>query len=243
MRSSRCSCFDRSTASCHRQWWCTSMAGRSPRRCASSTPSYRASSRRATRWSFRTSGDRPGTASGTRRSTTRHGGSTRSGISLLSTVGSARTDSTRTELHCGEALTAVTWSSQALPSNLSYGRQAWISSGYRTSSRSSRTPPTTGAPIVNVSTDRLHTTGNSSTRRRLCATQMPSVAPLFVIHGRNDPRVPVTEAEQLTRSLTSRGVRCELVIYEDEGHGLARLSNKLDAYPRALEFLDEVLAP
>lgn len=66
-------------------------------------------------------------------------------------------------------------------------------------------------------------------------------APLFVIHGRNDPRVPVTEAEQLTRSLTARGVRCELVIYEDEGHGLARLANKLDAYPRALEFLGEVL--
>jgi dipeptidyl aminopeptidase/acylaminoacyl peptidase len=66
-------------------------------------------------------------------------------------------------------------------------------------------------------------------------------APLFVIHGRNDPRVPVSEAEQLTRSLTGRGVRCELVIYEDEGHGLARLANRLDAYPRALEFLNEVL--
>jgi dipeptidyl aminopeptidase/acylaminoacyl peptidase len=67
-------------------------------------------------------------------------------------------------------------------------------------------------------------------------------APLLVIHGRNDPRVPVSEAEQLTATLRARGVRCELVIYEDEGHGLARLENKLDAYPRAIEFLDEVLA-
>jgi dipeptidyl aminopeptidase/acylaminoacyl peptidase len=66
-------------------------------------------------------------------------------------------------------------------------------------------------------------------------------APLLVIHGRNDPRVPVSEAEQLTATLRARGVRCELVIYEDEGHGLARLANKLDAYPRAIEFLDEVL--
>ena len=66
-------------------------------------------------------------------------------------------------------------------------------------------------------------------------------APLFVIHGRNDPRVPVTEAEQLTRSLNSRDIRCELVVYEDEGHGLARLANKLDAYPRALQFLDAVM--
>jgi dipeptidyl aminopeptidase/acylaminoacyl peptidase len=66
-------------------------------------------------------------------------------------------------------------------------------------------------------------------------------APLFVIHGRNDPRVPVTEAEQLVDSLRRRGVRCELCIYDDEGHGLARLANQLDAYPRAIAFLDEVL--
>ncbi len=66
-------------------------------------------------------------------------------------------------------------------------------------------------------------------------------APLFVIHGRNDPRVPVGEAEQIAASLRARGVACELVIYEDEGHGLARLHNRLDAYPRAAAFLDEVL--
>src|SRR5581483_4928313 len=66
-------------------------------------------------------------------------------------------------------------------------------------------------------------------------------APLFVIHGRNDPRVPVGEAEQLAESLSSRGVRCSLLIYEDEGHGLARLENQLDAYPQAIAFLDEVL--
>jgi dipeptidyl aminopeptidase/acylaminoacyl peptidase len=67
-------------------------------------------------------------------------------------------------------------------------------------------------------------------------------APLFVIHGRNDPRVPLGEAEQLVASLETRGVRCELRIYDDEGHGLARLPNQLDAYPRAIDFLDEVLA-
>jgi dipeptidyl aminopeptidase/acylaminoacyl peptidase len=67
-------------------------------------------------------------------------------------------------------------------------------------------------------------------------------APLFVIHGRNDPRVPVGEAEQLAASLERRGVRCDLRIYDDEGHGLRRLANQLDAYPRAIEFLDSVLA-
>ncbi len=68
-------------------------------------------------------------------------------------------------------------------------------------------------------------------------------APLFVIHGRNDPRVPVSEAEQLCSRLLQRGVRCELVVYEDEGHGLARLGNRLDAYPRALTFLQGVMTP
>jgi dipeptidyl aminopeptidase/acylaminoacyl peptidase len=66
-------------------------------------------------------------------------------------------------------------------------------------------------------------------------------APLLVIHGRNDPRVPVTEAEQLAANLVRRGVPCELLIYEDEGHGLARLENRLDAYPRVVAFLADVL--
>ena len=62
-------------------------------------------------------------------------------------------------------------------------------------------------------------------------------APLFVIHGANDPRVPLSEAEQIVTALRSRGVPCELRVYEDEGHGLARRANRLDAYPAALEFL------
>ena len=66
-------------------------------------------------------------------------------------------------------------------------------------------------------------------------------APLFVIHGANDPRVPLSEAQQLHASLTERGVPCELLVYDDEGHGLKKLRNRLDAYPRAVEFLGRVL--
>jgi dipeptidyl aminopeptidase/acylaminoacyl peptidase len=66
-------------------------------------------------------------------------------------------------------------------------------------------------------------------------------APLFVIHGANDPRVPLSEAEQLVASLGARGVPCELLGYADEGHGLAKLANRMDAYPRAVEFLAERL--
>ena len=62
-------------------------------------------------------------------------------------------------------------------------------------------------------------------------------APLFVIHGANDPRVPLTEAEQLVAAVSGNGVPCELLVYPDEGHGLAKRANRLDAYPKALAFL------
>jgi dipeptidyl aminopeptidase/acylaminoacyl peptidase len=68
-------------------------------------------------------------------------------------------------------------------------------------------------------------------------------APLLVIHGANDPRVPLSEAEQLVASLQRRGIDTELLVYPDEGHGLGKLANRLDAYPKALAFLDRVLRP
>jgi dipeptidyl aminopeptidase/acylaminoacyl peptidase len=66
-------------------------------------------------------------------------------------------------------------------------------------------------------------------------------APLFLEHGRNDPRVPVGESEYIHRVLTEKGVRSELVIYEDEGHPIEKLANRVDAFERAVAFLDEVL--
>ena len=62
-------------------------------------------------------------------------------------------------------------------------------------------------------------------------------APLFVIHGANDPRVPLSEAEQVAAAVRDKGVECDLLVYDDEGHGLAKRGNRLDAYPRAMEFL------
>jgi dipeptidyl aminopeptidase/acylaminoacyl peptidase len=67
------------------------------------------------------------------------------------------------------------------------------------------------------------------------------VSPLFVIHGANDPRVPLSEAEQIKAALDEKGVPCEMRVYHDEGHGLAKRANRLDAYPAALEFLEQQL--
>jgi dipeptidyl aminopeptidase/acylaminoacyl peptidase len=66
-------------------------------------------------------------------------------------------------------------------------------------------------------------------------------APLMVIHGANDPRVPVGEAEQVVAALRSRQVPVTYLRYEDEGHGLSKLANRLDAYAKMADFLDEHL--
>jgi dipeptidyl aminopeptidase/acylaminoacyl peptidase len=66
-------------------------------------------------------------------------------------------------------------------------------------------------------------------------------APLMVIHGKNDPRVPVGEAEQIVERVRGSGGVVEYLLYEDEGHGLTKLKNRLDAYPKIAAFLDEHL--
>ncbi|MBV9545096.1 MAG: S9 family peptidase [Chloroflexi bacterium] len=66
-------------------------------------------------------------------------------------------------------------------------------------------------------------------------------APLVVIHGANDPRVPISETEQMVGQLRSLGRTVEFLRLEDEGHQIAKLKNKLVAYPMAVEFLREHL--
>jgi dipeptidyl aminopeptidase/acylaminoacyl peptidase len=65
--------------------------------------------------------------------------------------------------------------------------------------------------------------------------------PMMVIHGANDPRVPVEEAEQIVAALKKRGIPVEYLRFEDEGHGLVKLKNRLDAYPKMAAFLDKYL--
>ena len=64
-------------------------------------------------------------------------------------------------------------------------------------------------------------------------------APLFVLHGANDPRVPVDEAEQIVEKAREQGVPVRKLIFEDEGHGFAKLENRIEAYRAVVEFLDE----
>ena len=67
-------------------------------------------------------------------------------------------------------------------------------------------------------------------------------APLMVVHGANDPRVPLGEAEQVVAALEQRGVPVRLMVFDDEGHGIVKLKNKLAVYPAIVDFLQEHLA-
>ena len=61
--------------------------------------------------------------------------------------------------------------------------------------------------------------------------------PILIAQGENDPRVNKAESEQIVAAMRERGIPHEYVMYENEGHGLARPENRLDFYHRADRFL------
>jgi dipeptidyl aminopeptidase/acylaminoacyl peptidase len=65
--------------------------------------------------------------------------------------------------------------------------------------------------------------------------------PLLVVHGANDPRVPVTEADQIVENLQKRGHPVEYLRYEDEGHKIAKLQNRIDSFTKMGDFLARYL--
>jgi len=68
-------------------------------------------------------------------------------------------------------------------------------------------------------------------------------APLLLLAGGNDPRCPHTEAEQVAQAVKKRGGVAELKVYENEGHGFARIENQIDAYTRVGNFLNKYVPP
>jgi dipeptidyl aminopeptidase/acylaminoacyl peptidase len=65
--------------------------------------------------------------------------------------------------------------------------------------------------------------------------------PLFVYQGKNDPRVPYTEAEQIVEAVKAKGIPVEYILLEDEGHGLAKRENRIRVTTAIVDFLDRVL--
>lgn len=61
--------------------------------------------------------------------------------------------------------------------------------------------------------------------------------PLFVVQGRNDPRIVQAESDQMVNALREIGTEVLYVVYDNEGHGFAIEANRLDFAGRMEEFL------
>ncbi len=62
--------------------------------------------------------------------------------------------------------------------------------------------------------------------------------PLFVVQGKNDPRVPWTESEQIVRKLQARNSPVWYLLADNEGHGFARRENADFYFATFVKFLE-----
>ncbi|CAG0954363.1 acylaminoacyl-peptidase [Burkholderiales bacterium] len=68
-------------------------------------------------------------------------------------------------------------------------------------------------------------------------------APVMLIFGEADIRVPLEQGEKMKKALERAGKKPEWIVKEEEGHGFVKTENRVDMYTRMLKFLDQHLAP
>jgi dipeptidyl aminopeptidase/acylaminoacyl peptidase len=66
-------------------------------------------------------------------------------------------------------------------------------------------------------------------------------APLLVMQGDNDPRVPKEEAQQVVDILKKEGRVVDVHYYPDEGHGFVKRENQIDSIRRTIAWFDQYL--
>jgi len=66
-------------------------------------------------------------------------------------------------------------------------------------------------------------------------------APLLVLQGDNDIRVPKEEAEQLVSILKTEGHTVDSVFYPEEGHGFVKREHQRDEFSRSIAWLQKYL--
>jgi dipeptidyl aminopeptidase/acylaminoacyl peptidase len=66
-------------------------------------------------------------------------------------------------------------------------------------------------------------------------------APLLVLQGENDIRVPVGQARQVAAALKAKGNVVDAVYYPEEGHGFYKREHQQDALQRTVDWFDKYL--
>jgi dipeptidyl aminopeptidase/acylaminoacyl peptidase len=67
--------------------------------------------------------------------------------------------------------------------------------------------------------------------------------PLLVIQGANDPRVVEQESHDLVDALRAEGKDVDYLVFEDEGHDVLKLPNKIRCYETIVQFFGAHLSP
>jgi dipeptidyl aminopeptidase/acylaminoacyl peptidase len=65
--------------------------------------------------------------------------------------------------------------------------------------------------------------------------------PLFVVQGKNDPRVPPSEAEQMVATVKRNGTPVWYLMAQDEGHGFAKKPNADFQFYATVKFIQQYL--
>jgi dipeptidyl aminopeptidase/acylaminoacyl peptidase len=62
---------------------------------------------------------------------------------------------------------------------------------------------------------------------------------LLIIQGALDPNVSPENVRQVRQKLTDHDIHYQLIVYEDEGHGIGKPANQEDLYPRIADFFQQ----
>jgi len=65
--------------------------------------------------------------------------------------------------------------------------------------------------------------------------------PLYIVQGKNDPRVPASEAEQMVEALKKSGTPVWFLMANDEGHGFRKKKNRDYLFYTTIEFMEKFL--
>jgi dipeptidyl aminopeptidase/acylaminoacyl peptidase len=89
--------------------------------------------------------------------------------------------------------------------------------------------------------------GNPEENRKIYEEDSPityirnETAPLLVLQGDNDPRVPKEEAQQVVDILKKEGRVVSVHYYSNEGHGFVKRENQIDSVRRTIDWFDQYL--
>lgn len=103
--------------------------------------------------------------------------------------------------------------------------------------------PETWKPYFKVSlADSTTTEGRAFLKDRSPSIYLDHLScPMLVIQGRRDPRVVASESENLVNDLKKKGKNIDLLVFEDEGHDVLKIGNRITCYNAITDFFKKHL--